>query len=75
MIDHKASYAHHIAQAIRHKQAMRDAEQREKGFNNEGDRIGGDDNLPAEDDINLADEVPVDSKAARKERIKAILAR
>lgn len=69
-MDHKASYAHHIAQAIRHKKAM-----------SKGGEV-----KPEEDDMSLAlaeddfleadaDAPPVDEKAKRKERIKAILAK
>lgn len=64
-MDHKSLYAHHIAQAIKHKRAMAKAEDPE----------------PAEDDLDMEpaeegeDLPPVDPVAARKERLKRILSR
>lgn len=62
-MDHQKQYAHHIAAAIRHKKAMA-KEPKELDL----------EELPLSDDI-VEEEAPVDPKAARKERIKAILAR
>ena len=66
-MDHKAAYALHIAQAIRHKRAMReDAEAGERLEIEEVEDLGDED--PPMD-------APVDPKAARKARLKEILAR
>lgn len=65
-MDHKSAYAHHIAQAIRHKKAMakEPKEELEQSFMDETDT----------DLEELPPENP-DPKVTRKERIKAILAR
>lgn len=64
-MDHKTAYAHHIAQAIRHKKAMA-AEPKEDVA----------EELPLEDMDSFEElDAPVDPVAARKERIKTILAR
>jgi hypothetical protein len=64
-MDHKSAYAHHIAQAIRHKKAMSGPEEKTEEVM---DIDMGDEEIYEEDK-------PLDPKAARKERIKAILAR
>ena len=51
-----------IQAIIRRRMEKQDAEPRELGFNNEGDQIGGDDNLPI-------DETPVDDRRARIAKI------
>lgn len=65
-MDHKTSYAFHIAQAIRHKKAMK------------ADILpDADGDIPDTESEELPDieaDTP-DPKAARKERLKAILAR
>lgn len=66
-MDHKAAYAHHIAQAIRHKKALA-KEPKEEGVSEDLD-------LEADESLEVEDEAPADPKAARKERLKAILAR
>jgi hypothetical protein len=64
-MDHKAAYAHHIAQAIRHKKAMGKQPKEPE--------------LEIEEDEGLEDiyeeDKPLDPKSARKERIKEILSR
>lgn len=71
-MDHKSAYAHHIAQAIRHKKAMAQ-EPKEMDF---GEAHPADEELDGDTDLYAdSEEAPVDPKAARKERIKAILAR
>jgi hypothetical protein len=67
-MDHAKAYAHHIAAAIRHKKQMASAPKEE-----EEDPLLLDDTADGLDD--LEPEVPVDPKEARKERLKAILAR
>jgi len=64
-MDHKTAYAHHIAQAIRHKKAIAQEPKEEI------------EELPEDDGMGAFEEpeAPLDPKAARKERIKAILAR
>lgn len=64
-MDHQKAYAHHIAAAIRHKKAMK-AEPKEEELSGDLEPFGDTEELEA---------APVDPKAARKERIKAILAR
>ena len=64
-MDHKAAYALHLAQAIRHKKAMA-----EQGPEDPVEELPED----SLEDIYEEDK-PLDPKAARKERLKAILAR
>lgn len=69
-MDHAKSYAFHIAQAIRHKRAM-------KLDTADGEKLAAE---PLEEDVEEfepaeSDAAPAEPKAARKERIKAILAR
>lgn len=67
MMDHKTAYAHHIAQAIRHKKAMKaDAAIGESLEIPDVEEFEGDEDPPL---------APADPKAARKERLKEILSR
>lgn len=65
-MDHKTSYAFHIAQAIRHKKAMA-----QEPAEAELPQLDGEEFDPEEDDGS----VPIDPKEARKDRLKAILSR
>lgn len=65
-MDHAKSYAMHIAAAIRHKRAMaKEPKEEPVSDTDELEPFGDSEELDA----------PADPKAARKERLKAILAR
>lgn len=64
-MDHAKAYAQSIAAAIRHKKAMKAEPKEEDSEIDLAPAMEGD----------IYEEAPVDPKAARRERIKAILAR
>ncbi len=74
--DHKMLYAHHVAEAVRHKKAMR---MDEGGPVESLDELEEPDELPEDEKEDFLapapDEPEMDDKAKRKSRLKAIFSR